>query len=324
VDQQGSFWKKENHIKSNTNRIAILIPCRNEAISIEKVIKDFQMVLPQAEIFIGDNNSTDSTAELSRRLGCHVVFEYMPGKGNVVRRLLREVDADYYIIVDGDDTYDPRTVIIMLAQMEKFNLDMVIARRKTPKNALKLERNGHHFGNKIIGLFFNFLLNSKYKDVLSGYRVLNADFAKSFPSKSTGFEIEVEMNAHASWMNASVLEVDSEYSSRNDGSTSKLNTFRDGYKIAREIFVLSRRSKPIRHFFVFFSPIFAVSVILIARAMFAYLDSGRVEYIPSLVVGMGMLVLFGVLWSSFLVMEQSISNQLTLVNIMRRNKKNNE
>jgi glycosyltransferase involved in cell wall biosynthesis len=304
--------------------IAVLVPCMNEAISIQKVIMDFQKVLPQSKIYVGDNNSTDATSEIARRLGCEVVFEFNPGKGNVVRKLIREVNADYFFIVDGDDTYSASAAPKMLYEMKKNNLDMVVATRKNTIESKKNERAGHLFGNRIINLIFNFLFKARYTDVLSGYRLLKSDFAKTFPSKSRGFEIEVELNAHASWMNASVMEIDSEYMSRNDGSKSKLRTFADGYRILKEIYLLSLRSKPIRHFNIFFTPLLVASFALILRATLPYLSSGIVENAPSLIVGMGLLVLYFVVWASFIVMEQSNSNQQTLVNLIQRLKPLND
>jgi len=297
--------------------IAVLIPCKNEAISLPKVISDFRRVLPQSSIYVGDNNSTDTTAEIARQFGCNVIFEFIPGKGNVVRRLMREVHANYYLIVDGDDTYEAETALKMLEEMERKNLDMVIAARRTSPASKASERRGHLMGNKLINRIFNFLFKTEFSDVLSGYRLLNANFAKSFPSKSNGFEIEVELNAHASWMNASVVEIGSEYTSRKDGSTSKLRTFSDGYRILKEIYLLSMRLNPIRHFFIFSFLALISSFALISRAAIPYLSTGRVDNTPSLIVGMGLLVLYFVLWVGFLVIEQLNSNQQTVVNLIR-------
>jgi len=304
--------------------IAVLIPCKDEAISLPKVISDFRMHLPHARIYIGDNNSTDSTADVARNLGCEVIFELIPGKGNVVRRLMREVHADYFLIVDGDDTYNAETALKMLKEMKKNNLDMVVAARQTPIEKTKDERPGHLIGNKVINKFFNFLFKTEFSDVLSGYRLLDSNFAKTFPSKSSGFEIEVELNAHASWMNASVVELNSEYSSRKDGSTSKLRTFSDGYRILKEIYLLSIRLKPIRHFLIFFSIAFVSSIVLISRAAVPYFDTGKVDNMPSLVVGMGLLVLYFVLWVGFLVIEQLNSSQQTIVNLIRHLNSSND
>ena len=304
-----------------TPEVAILIPCKDESTSIAKVIKAFQRILPNSSIYIGDNNSSDGTAEIAKNLGCNVVFEFQSGKGNTVRRLLREVEADYFVLIDGDDTYETETVLEMLDKIVALNLDMVIARRVTAKMQKKSERRGHFLGNLIINKAFNFIFKSNYQDVLSGYRILSSDFAQTFPSKSTGFEIEVELNAHASWMNASVLEIDSNYKPRSDGSTSKLRTFNDGIKIFKEIVVLSRRSKPIRHFFVFFFPFAGIALYLVSRAIVPYFSTGYVKNVPSLIVGTSLFLLVCTMWSNFLVMEQSISNHLSLTRVMQKRSK---
>jgi glycosyltransferase involved in cell wall biosynthesis len=302
--------------------VAILIPCKNESISIAKVIKDFQRVLPSSTIYVGDNNSSDNTAAIAKELGCNVVFEFQSGKGNIVRRLFKEIDADYYVLVDGDDTYEAKTVLEMLDKMVALNLDMVIARRIVAKMQKNAERRGHLLGNQIINKAFNYIFKSRYQDVLSGYRILSSDFAQTFPSKSTGFEIEVELNAHASWMNASVLEIDSNYRPRSDGSASKLRTFHDGTKIFKEIVVLSQRSKPIRHFFIFFFPFAGIALYLVSRAIVPYFSTGYVKNVPSLIVGTSLILLMYTMWSNFLVMEQSISNHLSLTRLLqKRNKK---
>lgn len=305
-------------LNEESSKVAILIPCRNEEISIEKVVSGFRKVLPDVAIYIGDNNSTDRTASLARELDCEVIFEYNPGKGHMLRHLIRDVEADYYVIVDGDDTYDPGAVVSMLELIKRYDLDMVISRRVTSEKDKQNERSGHLLGNRTINIFFNILFNSTYRDVLSGYRVLSSNFAKSFPSKSNGFEIEVELNAHANWMNASVMEFDSGYKSRVDGSESKLRTFHDGIRIIKEIYLLNRRSNPMRHFKIFYTPLIALALGLVLRAVVPYLDSGKVENLPSLLVGMSLLTLNSVLWSSFLVMEQANSHQLSLVNLLRR------
>jgi glycosyltransferase involved in cell wall biosynthesis len=302
--------------------VAILIPCKNESMSIAKVIKDFQGVLPSSTIYVGDNNSSDNTAAIAKELGCNVVFEFQPGKGNIVRRLFKEIDADYFVIVDGDDTYDTTTVVEMLEKIVALNLDMIIARRTIAKVQKNAERRGHLLGNLIINKAFNYIFKSRYQDVLSGYRILSSDFAQTFPSKSTGFEIEVELNAHASWMNASVLEIDSNYRPRSDGSASKLRTFHDGAKIFKEIVVLSRRSKPIRHFFIFFFPFAGIALYLVSRAIVPYFSTGYVKNVPSLIVGTSLILLIYTMWSNFLIMEQSISNHLSLTRLLqKRNKK---
>jgi glycosyltransferase involved in cell wall biosynthesis len=305
-------------VKKKGLEVAILIPCKNESISIAKVIKDFQKNLPNSTIYVGDNNSTDNTSAIAKKLGCEIVFEFLPGKGNVLRRLLKQVDADFYVIVDGDDTYDARTAAVMLERIISLNLDMVVARRINRNIQKNSERPGHQFGNQIINRAFNFIYKSNYQDVLSGYRILSSNFARTFPSKSTGFEIEVELNAHASWMGASVLEIDSSYTPRSDGSVSKLRTLHDGIRIVREIIVLNRKSKPIRHFFLFFFPFMGIAILLVSRAVVPYLSTGVVKNIPSLIVGTSLFLLINTLWANFLVMEQSISNHLSLVNLLQK------
>jgi glycosyltransferase involved in cell wall biosynthesis len=303
---------------ASKSSIAVLIPCKDEAISLGKVVERFRAILPEARIYVGNNASTDRTEEIARELGCIVVNEVQPGKGNMVRKLLRYAQADYYFLIDGDNTYEIEAAVEMLALIQNKDLDSVIAKRVASAEDKNTERTGHLFGNRLINSFYNFLFKSNLSDVLSGYRLFSDSFVKTFPANSSGFEIEVELSAHANLISASVLEVDTSYSSRSDGSESKLRTFRDGFRIVRTIFALNRRIKPVRNFAITTSPLFIAVIYLFLRALFPYVISGRVSNFPSLILGSGLLVVISVLFAMSIIMEQAISNHLSTLNLAKR------
>jgi len=303
---------------TSIDSIAVLIPCKDEAISLGKVVERFRIIFPEARIYVGNNASTDRTEEIARELGCVVVNEVQPGKGNMVRKLLRYAQADYYFLIDGDNTNEVEAAAEMLALMRSKDLDSVIGKRVTSVEEKHTERPGHLIGNRVINQFFNLLFKSNLSDVLSGYRLFNDSFVKTFPANSSGFEIEVELSAHANLISASVLEVDTTYLSRSDGSKSKLRTFRDGFRIVRTIFALSRRIKPVRNFVITSFPLFLAVIYLFSRALYPYITSGRVSNFPSLILGSGLLVVISVLFAMSIIMEQAISNHLSTLNLAKR------
>jgi len=306
------------------NSIAILIPCKNEEISLKKVVARFRKVLPEAQIYVGNNASTDRTEEIARELGCVVINEVQPGKGNMVRKLLRYARADYYFMIDGDDTNEVEASLEMLSIMRDLNLDSVIGRRVTSADEKKHERPGHLLGNRAINALYNFLFKSDVKDVLSGYRLFSDSFVKTFPANSSGFEIEVELSAHANLISASVIEVDTKYTSRKDGSKSKLRTFRDGLRIIRTIYLLNRRIKPLRNSLITSVPIFLLALVLFTRSLYPYLETGTVLNFPSLIIACSLLILISVLLSMSIVMEQAINNHLSTLNLIHRDNLKNE
>ena len=270
--------------------IAVLIPCHNEESTIASVVASFRLALPKAEIFVYDNASTDQTAEAARRAGAIVHSEPRKGKGNVVRRMFADVDADMYVLVDGDATYDATVVPEMIQKMQEENLDMVIGVRQ----AAKIEeayRPGHVFGNWMLSTMVSFIFKCEFSDMLSGLRVMSRRFIKSFPVLSSGFEVETEIAIHAAQIGASYGEVRTKYDSRPDGSSSKLNTYGDGFRILWMIIILFKEHKP----FVFFSLWFLIfsvfSVILSYPLFITWSETGLVPRIPTTVLCSGLMVL---------------------------------
>lgn len=266
------------------DKIAVLIPCYNEARTIEKVINDFKTVLPEAVIYVYDNNSSDDTADIAEKAGAIVRHEYMQGKGNVIRRMFREIDAEVYIMTDGDDTYPAEYAREMADKVIKKNVDMVVGDRLSSTYFTENKRPFHNLGNSIVRSSINRLFKNDIKDVMTGYRAFGYNFVKTFPVLSQGFEIETEMTIHAVDKNMSVENVIIDYRDRPEGSESKLNTYSDGFKVLKTIARLYKNYKP-RQFFT------AVSVILILLAavffvpiLVTYIKTGLVPQIPTLIV----------------------------------------
>lgn len=230
------------------DKIAVLVPCYNEEQTIEKVITDWKEQLPEAVIYVYDNNSRDNTVAIAKRAGAVVRHEYMQGKGNVVRRMFREIDAEVYIMVDGDDTYPADYGREMVDLVLKKNADMVVGDRLSSTYFQENKRPFHNFGNSIVKAAINFLFKTEIKDIMTGYRAFSFQFAKSFPILSKGFEIETEMSIHAVDKNMQVENIVIEYRDRPEGSESKLNTYSDGIKVLRTITRLFRNYKPLAFF----------------------------------------------------------------------------
>jgi glycosyltransferase involved in cell wall biosynthesis len=269
--------------------IAVLVPCYNEAISIVKVINDFRNALPTATIFVYDNNSTDRTASLAREAGAVVRSEPLQGKGNVVRRMFADVEADIFVLVDGDDTYDAASAPLLVNRLVTDTLDMVNAARSSDKQ--EAYRPGHRFGNFALTWIVARIFGNRIRDMLSGYRVLSRRFVKSFPALTGGFEIETELTVHALELKMPIAEIPTPYKERPSGSTSKLNTFRDGYQILRTILVLIKEERPLE-FFSVIATLLAAASILIAMPLFStYLATGLVPRLPTAVLVTGMMVM---------------------------------
>lgn len=267
------------------DRIAVLIPCYNEAKTVAKVVSDFRRVLPEARIYVYDNNSTDGTDKLAREAGAEVHYEYQQGKGNVVRRMFQEVEAECYLLIDGDDTYPAEAAPEMADRVLRRQADMVVGDRLSSTYFEENKRPFHNFGNSLVRFCINRIFKSGVKDIMTGYRAFSYRFVKTFPVLSRGFEIETEMTIHAISMNMALENVVIEYRDRPEGSVSKLNTFRDGFKVLRTIFNLFKNYKP----FQFFS-IIALLLLLVAGAFFLPLvwvpfrQTGIVERFPTLIV----------------------------------------
>ncbi len=266
------------------DKIAVLIPCYNESKTVEKVVSDFKNALPEATIYVYDNNSTDNTAELAQQAGAIVRHEYQQGKGNVIRRMFREIDAECYIMTDGDDTYPAEYAREMTNKVLEKNVDMVVGDRLSSTYFEENKRPFHNMGNSIVRKSINFLFKSEIKDIMTGYRAFSYQFVKSFPVLSKGFEIETEMSIHAIDKNMYIDNVIIEYRDRPAGSESKLNTYSDGFKVLMTIFRLYRTYKPMR-FFGFIAFIFAlISTCFLIPVLITYAETGLVPNFPTLIV----------------------------------------
>ena len=230
------------------DKVAVLIPCYNESKTIEKVIKDFKAVLPDAKIYVYDNNSTDGTDEIARRNGAIVRYEHQQGKGNVIRRMFRDIDAECYIMTDGDDTYPAANAPEMVDKVLNRNVDMVVGDRLSSTYFQENKRPFHNFGNSLVRSSINHLFRTDIKDIMTGYRAFSYEFVKTFPVISRGFEIETEMSIHAADKNMFVENVVVDYKDRPEGSESKLNTYSDGIKVLRTICRLFRTYQPMKYF----------------------------------------------------------------------------
>ncbi len=270
-------------------RIAVIIPCHNEAVAIPKVVADFRQALPGASIHVYDNNSTDDTAIVARAAGAIVGFEPYPGKGNVVRRMFSDIDADVYVMVDGDDTYDASVAPKMISLLVEHQLDMVNGARVS--EARQAYRFGHRFGNRLLTGLVRGIFGRQFSDMLSGYRVFSRRFVKSFPAISSGFEIETELTVHAMELRMKTVEVDARYKERPEGSTSKLSTIRDGIRILRTIGLLIKEERPMAFFSGLFALLALVSVVLGVPVVAEYLRSGLVPRFPTAILSASIMLL---------------------------------
>lgn len=268
--------------------IAVLLPCYNEEAAIAQVVLDFRRALPGTRIFVYDNNSSDKTAEQAARAGATVVPSRRQGKGNVVRQMFADIDADIYIMADGDGTYDVSAAPTLIQTLLDERVDMVVGTRNDV--TLDAGRKGHAFGNNIFNKFYQLIFGNDFTDIFSGYRVFTRRFTKSFPAMSPGFEIETEMSVHASILRLPVIEVGTHYGVRGEGSESKLSTFRDGFRILRMIGTLMKETRP----FLFFSYIaiglVGVSMFSAAPVLIEYFQTGLVQRMPTWVLSMTMLL----------------------------------
>ena len=283
------------------SRIAVLVPCFNEEAAVATVIADFRKALPSAEIFVYDNNSTDRTAAVARDAGAVTRSERRQGKGHVVRRMFADVDADIYVLVDGDATYDAASAPRMIDTLLSGHLDMVVGLRVDQAEAAW--RPGHRTGNWLLTGFLSSVFGQAFKDILSGYRIFSRRFVKSFPVLSDGFEIETELSVHALELALPVAEVETPYYARPEGSVSKLNTWRDGIRILGTILKLYRSEKPLRFFMAIAVFLTLVSVGLAFPVLVTYLEEGLVPRLPTAVLSMGLMILAVLSVSSGLVLD---------------------
>jgi glycosyltransferase involved in cell wall biosynthesis len=269
--------------------VAVLIPCYNEEAAIENVVRGFRAALPTASIFVYDNNSTDNTVAAARRAGAIVRREPQRGKGNVVRRMFADVEADVFVLVDGDDTYDASCVRVLIDRLLKDSLDMVNASRTAQSDGAY--RRGHRFGNLFLTGCVSYVFGNQLSDMLSGYRVFSRRFVKSFPALSAGFEIETELTVHALELRLPIAEVPTHYGERPEGSASKLNTYRDGVRILVTIFNLIKLEKPLQFFGFGFLLLALAAVVIEIPILSTYLKTGLVPRLPTAVLGTGMMLL---------------------------------
>ncbi len=266
------------------DRIAVLIPCYNESNTIEKVVTDFKNALPDAVIYVYDNNSTDDTAAIAQSSGAVVRHEYVQGKGNVIRRMFREIDAQCYVMVDGDDTYPAESAPEMVSLVLEHNADMVVGDRLSSTYFKENKRLFHNTGNSFVRKTINALFNSDIRDIMTGYRALSYEFVKTFPVLSEGFEIETEMSIHAVDKRMQVENVIVDYRDRPEGSSSKLNTIPDGIKVIRTILKLYKNFKPFAFFGLIALILTAVAVAFFVPILIKYFETGEVPNFPTLIV----------------------------------------
>lgn len=266
------------------DHIAVLIPCYNEEKTIGKVVADTKKALPDAAIYVYNNNSTDRTAEIASRAGAIVRSEYKQGKGNVIRRMFREIDAECYVMVDGDDTYPMDAAPELVDRVLNRNADMVVGDRLSSTYFTQNKRPFHNFGNSLVRSSINRLFDCNVRDIMTGYRAFSYDFVKTFPVLSKGFEIETEMTIHAVYNNMQIDNVVIEYRDRPEGSSSKLNTFSDGFRVLRTIVSLYRNYRPMG-FFGFLAAVLSVlAVIFFIPVLRGYFATGLVRKFPTLIV----------------------------------------
>ena len=282
-------------------RVAVLVPCFNEEAAVATVVADFRKALPSAEIFVYDNNSSDRTVAVAREAGAQVRSERRQGKGHVVRRMFADIDADIYVLVDGDATYDAASAPRMIDALLSDHLDMVVGFRVD--QAAAAYRPGHRTGNWMLTSFLASVFGPAFRDILSGYRVFSRRFVKSFPVLSDGFEIETELSVHALELALPVAEIETPYYARPEGSFSKLNTWRDGFRILGTILKLYRSEKPLRFFTAIGIFLTLVSIGLAIPIIVTYLEQGIVPRLPTAVLSMGLMILAVLSMSSGLVLD---------------------
>jgi glycosyltransferase involved in cell wall biosynthesis len=270
-------------------RIAVLIPCYNEELTIAKVVRDFRHALPGAVVYVYDNNSRDRICEVARAAGAAVGFETMQGKGNVIRRMFADIEADVYIMVDGDDTYDAAAAPGLVSTLLERRLDMVNARRVS--EAEDAYRAGHRFGNMLLSGMIRVIFGDRCRDVLSGYRVMSRRFVKSFPVLAQGFDIEAELTIHALELRIPTIDVDTVYRARPDGSVSKLRTYRDGARICWTILHLLKEERPFLFFGAIFLALALFSTVISVPIFVTYFKTGLVPRFPTAILAMGTMLL---------------------------------
>lgn len=296
-------------------KIAIIIPCFNEELTIANVISDCKKYLPQADIYVCDNNSTDSTAKIARESGAVVMYETRQGKGNVIRKMFREVEADCYVMIDGDGAHLLSYANDMCNLVLKGNIDMVIGDRSVAYFN-KNKRPFHNIGNKFVRFIINKIFKSNIRDIMSGYRVMNRFFVKSFPVLSEGFEIETEMTIHALDKKFTIKEISIDYNERPEGSFSKLNTFSDGFLVLKTIFSLFKNYKPFCFFSIIAFILFLVSMILFIPIFIEFLQTSKVPRYPTLIVSGAIATMSLIMWICGIILQTIVRKHNEIYEIM--------
>lgn len=299
------------------NKIAVLIPCYNESKTIAKVVKDYKEALPEADIYVYDNNSVDETDKIAKEAGAIVRYERRQGKGNVIRSMFHQIDADCYLMIDGDDTYPAENARQMCDEVLSGGADMVIGDRLSSTYFEENKRPFHNIGNVTVRYLINKLFHSNVRDIMTGYRAFSRDFVKMFPVLSKGFEIETEMTIHALDKNMLLKEIPVTYRDRPAGSVSKLNTYSDGMKVIFTIFRLFRDYKPLLFFSCISVVLLAVAAILFVPVFYEYLQTGLVPRYPTLIVSGFIVLLAMLLWSCGLILEVLVKKHRQMFEILR-------
>ena len=298
------------------SKIAIIIPCFNEELTIANVISDCRKCLPQADIYVCDNNSKDDTAKIAKESGAIVMYETRQGKGNVIRKMFREVEADCYVVIDGDGTYSLKYAKQMCDMVIENNVDMVVGDRLSTTYFKINKRPFHNFGNKLVRFIINKIFRSNVKDIMSGYRVMSRFFVKSFPCLSEGFEIETEMTIHALDRKFTIKEIPIDYNERPQGSFSKLNTFPDGILVLKTIFMLFKDYKPFYFFSIVAFLLFIISMILFIPIFIEFLQTGKVPRYPTLIVSGAIATISIVMFACGIILQTIVRKHNEIYEIM--------
>ena len=295
--------KNNSDDKFKNKKIAVLIPCYNEALTVAKVVKDYKKALPDADIYVYDNNSTDGTDEIAKKAGAIVRYEYRQGKGNVIRSMFKDIDADCYLMIDGDDTYPASNAKEMCNYVLEGKADMVIGDRLSSTYFTENKRAFHNFGNKLVRSLINHLFKSNIRDIMTGYRAFSYDFVKTFPVLSKGFEIENEMTIHAVYNNFKLIEIPVSYRDRPEGSVSKLNTYSDGVKVLMTIARLFKEYKP-TIFFSFVGTILLILSLIFGIPVFSeFFKTGLVPRFPTLIFALILLIISILMYITGIILE---------------------
>lgn len=310
------------------DKVAVLIPCYNEELTIGKVVKDFKTHLPEAVIYVYDNNSTDKTADIAKEHGAIVRYERKQGKGNVMRSMFRDIDAECYILVDGDDTYPAEAAPELVFAVTENGGDLVIGDRLSSTYFTENKRLFHNSGNVLVKNLINKFFKSNIKDIMTGYRGFSYEFVKTFPVLSQGFEIETEMTIHALDKNFSIKSIPIQYRDRPEDSQSKLNTYKDGFKVIMMIFNLYRLYKPFQFFSLFALLFLILSVVFFIPVFIDYTKTGIVPKFPSLIVSTALFVVSALSFSASLILDSVRKNGrqqfeifLNMVNTLKKGNK---